>query len=321
MREGTGEAGLTRETAMPGGRGAMLRLYGLLGVMLMCWAANFTFAKLATRELPGLLVAGLRTVCAGLFMGPTYLLFRGNPTFAGRPWKRADVPGLLAIGVLGLVGNQIVFVLGVSRTSVAHSALLIALTPILVLLGAAALRHEKLGALKLCGMALAVSGVVVLQFGHAPRGTASLLGDGLTLLSSAMFAAFSVFGKPLAAELGILTVNAFAFLGGTALVLPYTLWELKHIAIAQVSLTSWLSVLYMGFFPSIVGYFIYVYALRRLPASRVSSVSYLQPICATLLAVMFLGERPGSAFLGGAALVLTGVWITQHGYGESHHKA
>jgi drug/metabolite transporter (DMT)-like permease len=137
----------------------------------------------------------------------------------------------------------------------------------------------------------------------------------LVLISAAMFAGFSVFGKKAATEFGIITVNAFAFLGATILVLPYTVWALNRHGIQKVSLKAWLSVLYMGLFPSILAYFIYVYALRRLPASRVSSVSYLQPIFATLLAMAVLGEHPGDAFLGGAALVLTGVWLTQNSYG------
>jgi drug/metabolite transporter (DMT)-like permease len=223
---------------------------------------------------------------------------------------------LLAIGVAGIVGNQSVFVLGVSKTTVAHSALLTALTPIFVLLGAAAARHERLSTLKLFGMALAVAGVVVLQAGHAQTRSASLLGDGLVVVSGAMFAGFSIFGKKAAAECGIITVNTFAFVGGGVLALPYTVWEMHRLNLQAVSLKAWLSVLYMGIVSSIVAYLIYVSALRRLPASRVASVSYLQPIFATLLAMSVLGEHPGNAFLAGAALVLSGVWITQTSYSQ-----
>jgi drug/metabolite transporter (DMT)-like permease len=302
---------LSTSVAGTAGRSSKARLYVLLGIMLLCWAANFTFAKIATRELPALLVACLRTACAGVFMVPIYFWFRGSPAFGGRRWKRADVPRLLALGVLGLVGNQVVFVLGVSRTSVAHSALVIGVTPILVLLGAVALRQERLTLLKVGGMALAVCGIGVLQVGHLSGQESSVLGDALVLLSSAMFAAFSVFGKQIASELGIITINLFAFVGGTLLVLPYMVWALWQHGIQRISLGVWLSVLYMGFFPSIVGYFIYIHALRRLPASTVSSVSYFQPICATLLAVIFIGEHPGPSFVGGAALVLTGVWLAR----------
>ena len=300
-----------KETPGPGRPRAAARLYGLLGVMLACWAANFIFAKVATRELPALLVGCLRTVCAGLLVLPIYLAARRSTLFGGQDWTARDVPQLLAIGVLGLVGNQIIFVMGISRTSVAHSALLTALGPVFVLLGAAALSHERLNAPRLGGMALAGMGVVLLQFGHSPGSSSSVGGDALQLLATTVFAAFTVFGKKAASEFGIITINAFAFFGGTLAVLPYTVWGLMHVDLGKVSLTAWLSVLYMGLFPSIVGYFIYAYALRRLPASRVASVSYFQPVCATLLAVLFLHEQPGKEFVFGAVLILAGVWITQ----------
>ncbi len=316
MREAIHKSGRPPRAAVAAGETPGFGLYALLGVMLACWSANFTFVKIATAELPAFLVACLRTVCSGVFMVPLYLIFRKSPSMGGNlRWK--NVPMLLAIGVLGLVGNQIIFVLGVSKTTVAHSSLLTALAPIFVLLGAAAARHERLSALKLFGMALAAAGVVVLQLGYAKGGTSSFLGDGLVVVSGAMFAAFSIFGKSAAAEFGIITVNTFAFAGAGLLVLPYTVWEMHRVDVQGVSLKAWLSVLYMSLFPSIVGYLIYVYALRRLPASRVASVSYLQPIFATLLAMAVLGEHPGNSFLAGAALVLSGVWIAQTSYSQS----
>jgi len=299
------------EPARPGRQAPAARLYALLLVMLFCWAGNFIFSKIATRQIPALLAGCLRTVCAGVFMLPIYFLARRNPIFGGRDWTLRDVPRLLTVGVVLLVGNQIVFVLGISRTSVAHSALLGAMGPMFVLLGAAWLRLERLNGFKLGGMALAAAGVVLLQFGHARGGVSSMSGDLLQLIATAMFAAFTIFGKGVASDFGIITINAFAFFGGTLLVLPYTAYGLAHCDLAKISLTAWLSVLYMGFFPSIVGYFIYTYALRHLPAARVASVSYLQPICATLLAVVFLQEHPGKEFLLGAVLILAGVWITQ----------
>ena len=67
----------------------------------------------------------------------------------------------------------------------------------------------------------------------------------------------------------------------------------------------------MSVAPSIVGYLIYSYALRHLSASRVASATYVQPVLATLMAVLFLGEQPGLRYACGAAVVLVGVWLVQ----------
>ena len=81
---------------------------------------------------------------------------------------------LLALGLLGVGLNQLLFISGLARTSVAHAALMIGLTPILVLLLAAAAGQEKLSAARLIGMAIALAGVAVLQFSPAGQQAGNL---------------------------------------------------------------------------------------------------------------------------------------------------
>ncbi len=311
MTRGTDEAFGGSRNASELARPSSLSLGVLLTIMLLSWSFNYTFGKIALREIPPLMLACFRTVLSALFILPIYFGARKRQESGARRWRLRDVPRLLAIGVLALVGNQVVFVIALNKTSVAHSALISAMSPMFVLLGAVAVGHERLTGRKLGGMALAIAGVVVLQLGHAKRGHPSLVGDLLTVAATSLFAAFSVFGKRLAGELGTVTLNAFAFVGGGILLLPVTFWGLAHYDFTRVSLAAWGGVLYMSVFPSIVGYLIFSYALRHLPASRVASVSYLQPVIATLIAMLFLSEQPWVGFIGGAVLVLGGVWLAE----------
>ena len=98
-------------------------LYTLIVVMVVFWSGNFIVGKLALREFPPLLVAGLRITLAGLFMLPVY--WRGSARHQGPRWSRTDVPMLVLLGLFGVTLNQFFFVLGLSRTSVAHSAIII----------------------------------------------------------------------------------------------------------------------------------------------------------------------------------------------------
>ena len=288
----------------------LLRLYSLLGAMLLFWSANYIFAKIALREIPSALVVCLRTVLSGIFMWPIYLLAHQRWEPGVRRWSPRDAPKLMAVGVLGLVGNQMLFIIALGRTSVAHGSVISATAPIFVLLGAAMLGQEQLTFRKLGGMLTAAAGIALLQFAQSERGRATLIGDLLMLVSAIVFAAFNIYGKPLAVEFGTVTLNTFAFTGAGLLVLPLTIWSLAHYQFSEAGVAAWAGVLYMSIFPSILGYLIYSYALRYLPASRVASVSYLQPMSATLLAILFLHEKAGAAFVAGAALVLGGVWAT-----------
>jgi drug/metabolite transporter (DMT)-like permease len=67
----------------------------------------------------------------------------------------------------------------------------------------------------------------------------------------------------------------------------------------------------MAAFSSVIGYLLFYYALAHIPASRLSTFAYLQPVLATLLAMMFLGERPAASFFSGGALILAGVFVAE----------
>ena len=67
----------------------------------------------------------------------------------------------------------------------------------------------------------------------------------------------------------------------------------------------------MAVFPSVVCYSIYYYALTHVPASRVAAFSYLQPLLATIMAILLLGENTTAGLMSGGALVLLGVFIAE----------
>ncbi len=284
-------------------------LWALLGLMIVLWSANFVIAKFAVMHIPPLLTGGLRMTLAALFILPVYI-WEGWRIREHR-WSRADLPALLGIGMLGLAGNQVCFLVGIKRTSVAHGVIVFSLTPILVLLVASALKHERLTGRKIAGMAVAAAGVLALQVVPDETRQATLAGDALILAATLAFALFTVFGRPASARLGSITVNTFGYVACAAALAPVTLWEASRFDFAGVPASAWASLLYMALLPSVVCYLIYYHALSHMAASRVAALTYLEPFLATLLAAAWLGENVTYAVLAGGALVLTGVWITE----------
>jgi drug/metabolite transporter (DMT)-like permease len=67
----------------------------------------------------------------------------------------------------------------------------------------------------------------------------------------------------------------------------------------------------MAVVSSVLCYIIYYYALSHMAASRVSTVSYIQPLLATLLAIPMLGEYPSTSLMAGGALVFAGVFVAE----------
>lgn len=286
-------------------------LYILIAAMVVFWSANHSIGKIMLREFPPLLAGGLRISLAAMFLTPLYLWQRGDSS-----WGRRDLPILFSLGVAGIAINQVFFMMGLSRTSASHSVLIMGLTPIFVLLIAAAAKQEQLTPRKAAGMLTALAGVAILnlqpQVTAAPGGP-SVLGDFFLALGSLTFALFTVLGKKLSPRHSSIAMNTFAYLCGALALSPVTIWQARSFAFANVSPAAWMSLFYMAMFPSVICYLIYCYALSYVPASRVAAFAYLQPVLATTIAVLMLGERVTAPLVAGGAVIFSGVYLTERG--------
>ena len=282
------------------------RIYALVGLMILLWSFNFVVTKSIAGHLPGLFLACFRTVIAGLCIVPVYLRGR-QPVRGQREWL-----ALLGLGVAGIALNQILFVIGIVQTSVAHGAIVTALAPIQVLLIAVLVGQEHMNLRKAAGVALAFGGVAWLQLGKSSAG-ATFQGDFIMYLGTLFFALFSVFGKQYTKRLGSITVTGIGFMASAVAAAPVAWWTGRSVDFARVPPFVWLGILYMAVFSSVIGYLIFNYALSHVPASRVAAFLYTQPIAATLMGWLFLSEQLTVSLAVSTALVLAGLWVVERG--------
>jgi drug/metabolite transporter (DMT)-like permease len=285
-------------------------LYSLIALMIAGWTGNYIAGKIALRTFPPVLVYGLRISMAGVLILPAYWWERRRR--AEPSWTRRDVPQLVILGLLGVALNQFLFVIGLSRTSVAHSSIFANTTPILILLLASMRGLERLTGWKLAGVMVALTGVVLLRTLDAgPQGEATLAGDFITCCGALAFSIFTVLGKPQANRYGTITVNTFAYAGGALLMSPVTLWQSAGFDFRAVPFSAWAGVCYMALLPSVICYLIYFYALAHMEASRLAAFSYLQPLLATVFGIFILHERVTLALVVSGLVIFGGVYITE----------
>lgn len=287
--------------------GSRLRLHLLLGFMVFVWSVNFVIAKHALKEFSPLMLGALRFTLGALIVLPLYLWrYRNQPKVQlGSAWK------VIAIGVLGVGFNQFLFLLGLVHTTAAHAAILIALTPMIVLFLSSWVGHERITKAKALGLGLALAGVATLQGRAVLGGHGSMLGDFFVLLAGIAFAIFTVAGKHVRGRYDGLTLTMLAYAGSAAILSPVTLWLASSFDFSRVSWVGWTSVAYMALFPSVVAYSIFYHALRFMPSTQVSRLAYLQPFIATMVAVPVLGEKVTASLVTGGALVLAGVYVAE----------
>jgi drug/metabolite transporter (DMT)-like permease len=295
-----------------------------IALLIVVWAVNFIAGKIGLRSIPVLTLASFRVVLAGVVMLPTYLVCSRLPAFAEaasarrRGFNTRDLWTFLYLGFFGVTVNQMCFTIGLRYTSVSHASVIVGMGPIYTLVLAVLFQLETATWRKATGMAIALSGIVVMaaengMSAHSP----SLLGDAITMTGSIGFAIYVVLGKRVAGKYDTLTMTAFNHFAGALIVLPLAIHQARTLGPADnwraVPWTGWAALFYMAVFSSAMAYVFYFWLLRYLEASQLSAFSYLLPVLATILGILWLGERGSWGQLLGAALALGGLYWIESG--------
>jgi drug/metabolite transporter (DMT)-like permease len=214
-----------------------------------------------------------------------------------------------------LCANQLFFTVGLAYTTSGHSAMILAIGPILVLLLARAMKIEALTTAKIAGMALAFTGAAILaaENGFDLRRSPTLSGDLITLLGTTCFTFYVVLSKRVASKYDSIEMNAVNVLASAIVLLPLAIFLAVHRGWKSVPWEGWMGLLYMAAISSVAAYTLFYWALRYMEASRVAAVNYFQPIGAILVAALFLREVPTRHLLLGGALILLGVYLAERG--------
>ena len=290
-------------------RPSKLTLAFWLLVMLTLWSGNYVAGKIALRTLDPITLVCLRLQLAAFLMLAIYFTRRER-----QPLKLRDSWPFLYLGFFGVVVNQGLFTVGLNYTTSDHSAVLIAIGPIIILLLARALKLEAFTVAKVVGMAISFVGVYLLETEQgSPAHSPLLMGDIITFGGVIGFSVYAVLGKRVAGQYDSIAMNTFNCVAAALLLLPLTIRQCIHLAWHSVALSGWLGMAYMAVGSSVAAYTIFYWVLRYMTASRVGAVSYFQPVIVILLSMAFLGERPSRMLLEGTALVLLGVFLAERG--------
>jgi drug/metabolite transporter (DMT)-like permease len=295
------------------------RIDALLLLMTLIWGANYAIVKSAFSEIDPQAFNAVRMLSATV-------LFLIVMAVARRSEGRASAPGVFytpapftkrdwwTLAWLGLVGHflyQVLFIGGLSRTSVANSSLIIAASPAIIAIGSALVRHERTGPLHWAGAALSMAGIYVVVGRGAALGTSGLAGDVMMSVAVLCWAAYTIGAEPLMQRHSPVGVTGWSLVFGTLLYVPATLPRIMAVNWSRVSAASIGALFYAAVLAMGVAYTIWYSAVREIGSARTSVYSNLIPIVAMFTAVLFLGEPLTVRQMGGAALVLAGVALTR----------
>jgi drug/metabolite transporter (DMT)-like permease len=294
---------VTTPALLPATRSFRLRLIAAFFAIYFLWGTTFLAIRIAVEELPPLFAAGVRFFVAGIVLY-AFMRFRGHARPTPVQWCNLGLTALVMfVAEYGpLFWAEKYVPSGIVSVLAATIPILTLILEILIL------RQKHFHVSTVLSTLLGFAGVAILLLrgdGH----TFALIPCGAVLAGSACWALGSIFNRSLdMPKARPLTAGATMMLGGgTLLALSAAFGEMHPFP--HISLRAAGALLYLIVFGSLLAFTAYVWLLGHLPASRISSYAYVNPIVAVALGYFLANEPVSLRTLAGTALVLVSVFL------------
>ncbi|WP_105581705.1 O-acetylserine/cysteine exporter [Cronobacter turicensis] len=289
----------------------MTRKDGLLALLVvLAWGLNFVVIKVGLHAMPPLVLAGLRF----LLVAFPALLFIARPTV---PFRLLLGYGLtISFGQFAFLFTAIKFGMPAGLASLVLQAQAF----FTIVLGVFAFR-ERLQAKQLTGIALAIGGMLVLIEGSLNGQHVALTGFMLTLAAALSWACGNIFNKKIMQLPTPPAVMSLVVWSALIPVLPFFAASLMFDgadavvqSLVNIDSVTALSLVYLAFIATILGYGIWGTLLGRYETWRVAPLSLLVPVVGLASAALLLDERLSALQIIGALLVMGGLYINVFGW-------
>ena len=281
-----------------------LVLFGAVGVI----STASILIKLA--DAPALIIAAYRLGIASAILLPVAAATRRAELQALSP---KDFWLSLLSGAF-LSAHFIAWIASLQYTSVASSVVLVATNPIFVGLGTVLFLRERLPLLLVLGIALSVLGGMAIGYDDLVLGGQALYGDLLALLGAIAHSGYLLIGQRVRRKTSALSYITLVY--GTAAVLTLTATVMTRTPFTGYSLQTYGMIVLLALGPQLLGHTSYNWALRYVSAAVVAVVILAEPVGATVLAYVILGESITLQKLIGGLLVLAGIYLAVRAEGR-----
>lgn len=276
-------------------------LAGLTVVVL--WASAFPAIRVAA---PGMGVIGLSF--ARLAVASLALLVVAVVAKARLPRLR-DLGWIAAAGFFGMAAYQLLLNWGELYVPAGTASIIVAAAPLVSVGVARVLFSERVTAVTVIGSAIALAGVAFVCLARAGVS----LSAAVWIVVGAMIVQgiYHPLQRPLLKRYSSIEVACYAMIAGTVMTLPFVPLDLDGLLGAGTA--PWLAAIYLGLLPSAAGFVLWAYAVARMPVAASTSLLYLVPPVAVVIAWVWLGELPVVAEMVGGGVVIVGVVAISQG--------
>jgi drug/metabolite transporter (DMT)-like permease len=284
-----------------------MNIYIVLVLQVLISSGTHLVAKAVATDINAVVLTCLRSVVATAAL--LFIFFIKEKRIKV---KREDYAMLAWLSFLCIPLNQFLFLYGIRFTPAANGALLYATTPSFVLVLSHFMLKETITRRKLIGVAIAFIGVLVVVFERGIDLSADYVwGNAILALAVLAWALYTIQGKKMIIKYGAFHISALSMIGGTIMFLPLGLYGLGEFNFSSMTTLHWQGIVYLGLGTSILGYFLWMYAVGKIDTTKVAVFSNAQPIVTTILSVLLLHQSFSAVFIIGGCITIAGVALTQ----------
>lgn len=272
----------------------------------LIYALNYSIAKDVMPDYIG--PSGfilLRVIGGSLLFFLTYIFFIKENV------ELKDIVRLLFCGLFGVAINQLFFFEGLNLTTPINAAIIMTVSPILVIVFSAIIIKEKITIRKLLGIFLGIVGAatLILKSGSISTDNAFFVGNILIFINATSYSIYLVLVKTLMTKYNPITVMFYVFSFGLIFVLPFGLNELLEVNTQSFSKIIYLKVAFVVICTTFLAYLFNAFALKTLNPSVVSTYIYLQPVLASVVAIFLKSDSLDFIKILSALFIFSAVYL------------
>jgi drug/metabolite transporter (DMT)-like permease len=213
--------------------------------------------------------------------------------------------------IFGVAINQILFFEGLNLTTPINASIIMTGTPILILIFSHFILKEKVTNIKVLGIMLGATGAltIILSAGAGDFQSNTLLGNFMIFINAASWALYLVLVKPLMGKYDSLTIMKWVFFFGFIIIFPFSFRITASTSFAQIPFNIWISILFVVFINTGFAYYLINYSLKTVSPNVNGIYIYLQPLVASLVAIIFRNDKFTVIDLIAAVLIMAGVYF------------
>lgn len=277
--------------------------------ILLLGIAAVSFASILIKlcDAPSMVIASYRLGFASFFFISSAGFKRINPLafFTVRDLSYAFLSGMF------LCLHFATWITSLKYTSVASSVVLVSTAPIFVAIGSLLFLKEKISRLLSIGIGISVVGAIALSAADFDVGQDQILGDLLASAGAIGYAGYILIGRKLRARID--TIAYVSVVYSTTALLLILITAFLDFSFLGYEAKIYLLFFLIAFVPQVIGHTSFNWALKYVSAALVSVMALGEPIGASLLAFLLLGEKITAFQMIGGMLILTGVALAIKG--------